>query len=238
MSELHVTRESLRKFLELPNCALLKILRTFSIIDLAKLYKTSARLCAIVECIMKDYNYIDVSEFCLSHPTDRWRIFETFGHLFEGITIQYPDNGLLYLKLIREYCRKTIRYLNCLKIYLSRISNEWTESFDKLEELKIVDCEASPEHITKLLSLCPKLKIFQIVWTIFTMTKVSRRDYNSFIDHYRYDVVGGSAAEKFSTFLIENKELTSFHLCITRADLNNLRIRLYKFIWSASNNKT
>lgn len=191
----------------------------------------------MVDKIVKvKYSRIDLSDYLRAHYEDRISIFEAFGPLFEEITIQYPKDGHLHLKLVRDYSRKTMKRLRLILTDMACVDEWWTEPFELLEELVIGDCEARLENITQLLSLCPKLKRFKIIWTI-KYELPEDEDFTGFSINrpamcYQLKERGGSVSEKFADILKENKGAECFHLYLPEDD-EHFEIHRYKYTWNA-----
>lgn len=185
------------------------------------------------------HSRIDLSDYHRHYYEDRIGIFETFGSFFKEITIRYPKDSQLHLKLVRDYSRKTVQSLRLIMTDLTFVNDGWTVSFEELEELTIVHCEARPENISQLLTLCPKLKRFELIWTFKSMP-IRGGEFSSYFNepalYYEHGETGGLVAEKFKEFLNGNRKVTSFHLYKPKAN-GNLELHQNKFAWKADTNQ-
>jgi len=236
MSIRNIINSPPRYILDLPNEDLLAMFETLTLPELAIARQISTRFRAIANKVVRTmFPAIDLSHYLHIHYEDRISIFESFGDLFASVTMKYPTDSQLHMNLVRDHCRKTIKRLRLVLADLTGVDDKWTEPFDELIELTISDCEARLENVTKLLSLCPKLKRFTIYWTNVLLVKGRVRSRPA-AQYYQREDTGGSPAEKLTDFLNDNQKAKGFQLCAPRRDAR-AELHRFKFGWKLGNKK-
>lgn len=225
-----------RYILDLPNDDLLAMFETLTLPELALAREISTRFRAIAIKVVKTmYPAIDLCDYLQNHYEDRISIFEAFGDIFTSIAMKYTTDSQLHMKLIRDYSRKTVKSLRVVLADLTCIDDKWTEPFDELADLTISDCEARLENVTKLLSLCPKLKRFIIFWTNIVLVK-GRTKIKQAAEYYQREDTGGCPGEKLTEFMDDNQKAKGFQLCAPRRDTCT-ELHRYKFSWKKGKKK-
>jgi len=208
----HVEERSPFELLDLIDDCLLRIFEEFRLQHLLAASHVCQRFRELTQKVFSaKFSNFFINNYIRWPVVRLYELFDVFGPYMKIMKIKHAPTSKFHLELVQTYCRN-LKVLRLTFVDLTHIKN-WTQNFESLHELIIIECKARTENIEMLMSLCPNLKRCRVKCSILNediMVHCGRVpiDYNTF----NYAGVAGSVVEHFKQFLQNHHTTQSFDL--------------------------